>query len=209
MGAMASQINTLTIICSTVYSGADHRKHQSSASLAFVWGIHRCPVNSRHKGPVTQKIFHLMTSSWNDLLSLLFTIDHHRCTVNSPHKGPVTRKIFHSMTSSWNDLLSFLFTIDHGCLCNVSNTIDSGHVRMEINKVCTKQINHDCTKICVFPVSRETMSIWWCNDHCHCVSATLHGCSGVLNHRRLNCSAVYSGSRQTKIKLPCKMFHLR
>ena len=41
MGAMASQITSLTIVYSTVYSGADQRKHQSSASLAFVTGIHR------------------------------------------------------------------------------------------------------------------------------------------------------------------------
>ena len=35
MGAMASQITSLTIVYSTVHSGADQRKHQSSASLAF------------------------------------------------------------------------------------------------------------------------------------------------------------------------------
>ena len=57
MGAMASQITSLTIVNSTVYSGVDQRKHQSSASLAFVRGIHRWPVNSPHKWPVTQKMF--------------------------------------------------------------------------------------------------------------------------------------------------------
>ena len=41
MGAIASQITSLTIVYSTVYSDADQRKHHSSASLAFVWGIHR------------------------------------------------------------------------------------------------------------------------------------------------------------------------
>ena len=41
MITMASQITSLTIVYSTVYSDADQRKHQSSASLAFVWGIHR------------------------------------------------------------------------------------------------------------------------------------------------------------------------
>ena len=46
MSAMASQITSFTIVHSTVYSGADHRKHQSSASLAFVRGIHRWPVNT-------------------------------------------------------------------------------------------------------------------------------------------------------------------
>ena len=57
MGAMASQLTSLAIVYSTVYSGADQRKHQSSASLAFVRGIHRWPVNSPHKGPVTRKMF--------------------------------------------------------------------------------------------------------------------------------------------------------
>ena len=57
MSTMASQITSLTIVYSTVYSGADQSKHQSSASLAFMWGIHRGPVNSPHKWPVTQKMF--------------------------------------------------------------------------------------------------------------------------------------------------------
>ena len=57
MGVIACQITSLTIVYSTVYSDADGRKHQSSASLAFVWGIHRWPVNSPHKWPVTRKLF--------------------------------------------------------------------------------------------------------------------------------------------------------
>ena len=57
MSAIASQITSLTIVYSTVYPGADLSKHQSSASLAFVWGIHRGPVNSPHKWPVTRKRF--------------------------------------------------------------------------------------------------------------------------------------------------------
>ena len=57
MTAIASQITSLTIVYSTVYSDADQRKHQSSPSLAFVLGIHRGPVNSPHKWPVTRKIF--------------------------------------------------------------------------------------------------------------------------------------------------------
>ena len=57
MEANASQITSLTIVYSAVYLGADHRKHQSSASLAFVRGIHRRPVNSPHKWPVTRKMF--------------------------------------------------------------------------------------------------------------------------------------------------------
>ena len=57
MSAIASQITSLTIVYSIVYSDADQRKHQSSASLAFVRGIHRGPVNSPHKWPVTRKTF--------------------------------------------------------------------------------------------------------------------------------------------------------
>ena len=57
MGAIASQIISLTIEYSTVYSDADQRKHQSSVSLAFVWGIHQGPVNSPHKWHVTRKMF--------------------------------------------------------------------------------------------------------------------------------------------------------
>ena len=57
MGTMGSQITSLTIVYSTVYSDADQRRHQSSASLAFVRGIHRWPVNSPHKWPLTQKMF--------------------------------------------------------------------------------------------------------------------------------------------------------
>ena len=57
MGTIASQITSFMIVYTTVYSDADQRKYQSSASLAFVWGIHRRPVNSLHKWPVTRKMF--------------------------------------------------------------------------------------------------------------------------------------------------------
>ena len=57
MGTIASQITSLTVVYSTVYSDAVQRNHQSSASLAFVWGIHRGPVKSPHKWLVTRKCF--------------------------------------------------------------------------------------------------------------------------------------------------------
>ena len=57
MSAIASQITSLAIVYSTFYLDADQRKQQSSASLAFVRGIHRGPVNSLHKWPVTRKMF--------------------------------------------------------------------------------------------------------------------------------------------------------
>ena len=65
MTTMASQITSRTVVYSTVYSDADQRKHQSSVSLAFVWGIHRDRWIPRTKGQLRGKCFHLMTSSWN------------------------------------------------------------------------------------------------------------------------------------------------
>ena len=74
---MASQITGLTIVYSTVYS-MRKKTHQSSASLAFVCGIHRWPMNSPHKGPVTREMFpfddavnaycinELLSSTWKD-----------------------------------------------------------------------------------------------------------------------------------------------
>ena len=57
MSTMASQITGVFIVCPIVGSGTDQRKHQSSASLAFVRGIHQRAVNSPHRRPVTRKTF--------------------------------------------------------------------------------------------------------------------------------------------------------
>ena len=57
IGEMASRITSLTIAISTVHLGANQRKHQRSASLAFVRGTHRWPENSSQKWPVTRKMF--------------------------------------------------------------------------------------------------------------------------------------------------------
>ena len=72
---LASQITSLTVVYSIVYSGVNQRKHQSSASLAFVWEIHRGPVNFPHKGPVTRKMFPfddvIMGNRFNNELEIL------------------------------------------------------------------------------------------------------------------------------------------
>ena len=70
MTTMATQITSLTVVYSTVYSDAHQRKHQSSASLAFVWGIHRDRWIPRTKGQLRGKCFHLMTSSWIHAIKL-------------------------------------------------------------------------------------------------------------------------------------------
>ena len=77
MGAIASQITSLTIVYSTVYPDADQRKHQSSASLVFVWGIHRGPVNSPHKRPVTRKMF-----PFDDVIMMKVTAHEYAWDVN-------------------------------------------------------------------------------------------------------------------------------
>ena len=73
MSAIASQINGVPIVCSTVCSSAVQSKHQSSASLTFVKGIHWWPVDYPNKVPETGKCFHLMASScdyiqWNEFV---------------------------------------------------------------------------------------------------------------------------------------------
>ena len=71
MGAVASQITSLTIVYSTVYSDPDQSNYQSSTSLALVWGIHRGLVNSPYKWPVTRKMipFYDVIMPWLTLLS--------------------------------------------------------------------------------------------------------------------------------------------
>ena len=74
MATLASQITSLTVVYSIVYSGVDQRKLQSSASLAFVRGIHRWPVNSPHKGPVTRKMF-----PFDDVIMIMIQIPWTHC----------------------------------------------------------------------------------------------------------------------------------
>ena len=76
MSGMASQISGVSNVCWTICLGADQRKHQSCALLAFVRGIHRWPVDSPHKGLVTQKMF-LLRHIVNE------TLWHCSCTVHS------------------------------------------------------------------------------------------------------------------------------
>ena len=64
ISTLAYQITNLPIVYSTVYSGADQRKRQSSASLAFVRGIYRDRWFTRTKDHKRRKCFHLMTSSF-------------------------------------------------------------------------------------------------------------------------------------------------
>ena len=118
MRVIASRITGVSVVCSTVCPGADQRKHQSSASLAFVRGIDRW-LNSTHNGPVTGKSFHLMTSSWFQWF---------RCYFNSAHIALVTympivfwivlcpAREFNSRARHHTDIVQFIDRIFHwGC----------------------------------------------------------------------------------------------
>ena len=96
MGTMESQITSLTIVYSTVYSDADQRKHQSSTSLAFVWGIHRGPVNSLHKWPVTP-----VTQQFDDVIM-------------PSNKTSYTLKSWSHEIGCYNDHIALKFDRHHG-----------------------------------------------------------------------------------------------
>ena len=119
MSPMASHITSLTIVYSIVYSITDRRKHQSSASLAFVRGIHWWPVNSPYKGPVTRKMFPfdnvimiwwpfaiyvlLMITSWYGN-AFLITGPLWRASIESPHKRTIMWNFSHTFVIDLNKL---------------------------------------------------------------------------------------------------------
>ena len=90
MSAMASQITSLMFVYSTVYSGADQRKHQNSASLAFLMGIHRWPVNSPHKGPVTGIIL-----PYDDVIMIVRSTNSKCCNLVGKFEEKLAYTIFH------------------------------------------------------------------------------------------------------------------
>ena len=73
-------------------SGADQRKHQSSTSVTFVRGIHRWPVGSSHKGPITRKMF-----PFDDVIMINCHWDFY-CQNEEP--VPYSKTIYQSVTLS-------------------------------------------------------------------------------------------------------------
>ena len=112
MSLMASQITSLTIVYPTVYSGADQREHQSSASLAIVRGIHRGPVNSPHKWPVTRKMF-----PFDDVImitvcrsSRAIFHENHWWIANNAHKNGIQLWVYQNT--------EYLKEAEHGAWCD-------------------------------------------------------------------------------------------
>ena len=98
MSAMASQITGISTVCSTVGLFTAHRKHQSSALLAFVRGIHRWPVNFPHKRPVTRKIF-----PFDDVIMIILIVARYKDLMNNDKGTIVThrRVSLNPLTFSW------------------------------------------------------------------------------------------------------------
>ena len=133
MGAIASQITSPTIVYSIVYSSADQRKHQSSASLAFVWGIHRGPVNSPHKWPVTRKM-----SPFDDVIMSCHITDFNQeeygpptnpLTSYSEFKRKLWQCVFIHKPQEW--LVMFMMTSPNGNIFHVR-----GHLCGEFTGHC-------------------------------------------------------------------------
>ena len=78
---MVSKITSVSVACSSVWSGGDQRKHRSSASLAFVRGIHRQLVDFFHKGSVTRKMF-----AFDDVIMFDYDFGGENWELNKPHK---------------------------------------------------------------------------------------------------------------------------
>ena len=77
MGTMASQITSLTIAYSTVYSGADERKHRSSTSLAsnakkvsIWWRHHAININTSSYNLITGEVISIFL--WQEILKPKF-----------------------------------------------------------------------------------------------------------------------------------------
>ena len=140
MRTMASQITSLMIAFSAVYSGTDQRKHQSSASPAFVRGIHRWPVNSPHKGPVTRKMF-----PFEDVIMGRQATSKHKatcepCVVIGTYQAWVHRSVYFdcymlppslfSLSKLWDPIICFFKCVEQiHCYLNVFRTCANKELR--------------------------------------------------------------------------------
>ena len=121
MTTMASQITSPTVVYSTVYSDADQRKHQSSTSLAFVWGIHRDRWIPRTKGQLRGKCFRLMTSSWKHINGPMQQQNNHCTQVILLYINQTTTS-WHCVRKHKNTFVLFLNTeADGGRSWNISS----------------------------------------------------------------------------------------
>ena len=202
MSLMASQITSLTSVYSTVYLGADQRKHQSSAPLAFVWGIHRGPVNSTHKWSVTRKKFPfddviMWTRSWDisrsceSSLIRAHTLKH---ITSKSNPFPISRFI----RNEWHVILSFRSQ----CSCiiqrmswagyqSASEVLDVIYLPTLIMDMCIASVTHSRNQICVR-----------CESAIHCINAYFVVIGGTAGcQRRLTTCGVVNDD--TAVTMAC------
>ena len=120
MTTIASQITSLTVVYSIIYSDADQRKHQSSASLAFVRGIHRWPVNSPHKWPATRKGF-----PFDDVIMNITT---ESTTITCTYFMGRTRSTEYHQNSNISRTLVGNKTVDHSDVVGAGPTGDAAFI---------------------------------------------------------------------------------
>ena len=116
MSAMASQITGISIVCSITCSGTDKKTHQSSASLAFVSGIHQWPVDSPHKGPVTWTMF-----PFNDLFMITALVPEGLTGLSLEIRTVLKTKIVNFIL--FNTILCISMKISSGVLLRIWMTI--------------------------------------------------------------------------------------
>ena len=152
LSAMVSQITGVSIVCSTVGPGADQRKHQSSASLAFVRGIHCWPVNSPHKRPVTRKMF-----PSDDVIMTLANFC--TCTLESIHSQ-------HILSKHYSDVIMGLIASQITSLAVVYSTVYSDADKKNPSKLRVTGLCAGNSPVTgEFPAqmasNAENVSIWW------------------------------------------------
>ena len=133
MSAMASRITGISMVCSTFCSGTYQRKQQSSASLAFVWGIHRWPANYPHKGPVTRKMFPFDNVIMNSLQGGYWNIEYFEETYSLSPIDAYTRQ--QTRPSLFEIMAWLLFGTKYNWTQDQSN-----HSLLEIYFICMSYI---------------------------------------------------------------------
>ena len=176
MGIVASQITGLTIVYTTVYSDADQSKHQSCASLAFMWGIHRGPVNSPHKWPVTRKMF-----PFDDVIMI--------CNLTKTHLGSLPSEVKHPpghrQAWHWIHYNDVTMSAMASQITDVSNCWFQRRSK-KVSKLCVSGLCAGNSPVTgEFPTQKasdaENASIWW-RHHVRRVNGCLFSAMKGFNH---------------------------
>ena len=177
MGAIAFQITSLPIVYPTLYSDADQRIHQSSAWLAFVWGIHRGPVNSPHKWPVTRTMF-----PFDDVImegATVAALTSHECHGVPDHRelDSLFDSLFRLPTRKTPNCTAFTLL-----LCLPKQTPNRTHdksIILRIYCMATLMINGSES------INMQTMEYWWVYLHAALRKHLWQRCNSTYSHALL------------------------